>query len=111
MNAGCEHGIDIEKVCAKCGRGVEPVFQTRRHEYVPCHACGMACEVSYEHTCPEPATSDVRALLWALAYAGRRYDMRGCGRGRDSAIEEADEAVADFDKHYLGRKPSKEQSR
>ena len=64
--------------------------------------------------CPqcEGSTGDARAFLWAGAFLAEFCIARKFGHAseicRRSATHAADDAVTDFDEHYLGRKPSEE---
>jgi hypothetical protein len=104
-----EHGAYVGVGCPACAA----VPRDCEHEYFLLGAdkwgviqtqCGKCGQLGNK---PPPSATDVRALLWAGMYlAGRCWLARM--RIRAEACEMADEAVADFDEHYLGRKPGKE---
>ena len=86
----CPHGQFLGSVCTWC---ISELY-------------GRAATVTVA-----PSTTDARALLWARTYAWALRVYHDYASPRRLAVAAAQNAVADFDEHYLGRKPSKEQSR
>ena len=87
----CPHGYWSWALCPQCTEQYSRQFDVQRP---PMRIA------SYE------PTSDARALLWAGTYAWKRKEFRGAEREREIATNAANEAIADFDEHYLGRAPS-----
>lgn len=82
-------------------------------------ACARACRIHGGYAgdeCPHCAelrklpqpvvANDARAILWARTYHWglRRYYLEANTRGL--AVAAANNAVCDFDEHYLGRRPT-----
>lgn len=83
----CPHGNFLGSVCTQCMSELYGRAQTV--------------------TVLQPSTTDARALLWARTYHWglRRYYLEANTRGL--AVAAANNAVSDFDEHYLGRRPTK----